>query len=41
MENDLRFLGRLGFDRTRSLEIARESYVAAYGAGRSPSIGCS
>jgi para-aminobenzoate N-oxygenase AurF len=31
MENDLRFLGRLGFDRKRSLEILRESYVAAYG----------
>ena len=28
---DISLLGQLGFDETRSLEIARESYVAAYG----------
>jgi hypothetical protein len=32
---DLGILGLLGFDRIRSLEIARESYVAAYG-GQQP-----
>jgi hypothetical protein len=31
MDHDLYLLGLLGFDRPRSLEIARESYVAAYG----------
>ena len=35
-EFDLAILGRLGFDRTRSREISRESYVAAYGEQKTP-----
>ncbi|HEY6715066.1 MAG TPA: diiron oxygenase [Reyranella sp.] len=35
-EFDLAILSRLGFDQTRSLEIARESYVAAYGEQNTP-----
>jgi P-aminobenzoate N-oxygenase AurF len=35
-EFDLAILSRLGFDQTRSLEIACESYVAAYGEQKTP-----
>ena len=35
-EFDLAILARLGFDQRRSLEIARESYVAAYGEQKTP-----